>query len=135
MNPKEINFAYKVRHALDETLENLPASSLDRLASARNIALSRKKEEPVARRVPVSRQRYAGLIGKYFGEPLSWMVRIGIATPLLLGLVLFVSIYQYEQQQRLDEIAEMDAAVLADELPLSAYLDHGFNAYLAKRDE
>jgi hypothetical protein len=24
---------------------------------------------------------------------------------------------------------------LVDELPISAYLDHGFNAYLLKRDE
>jgi hypothetical protein len=28
------------------------------------------------------------------------------------------------------KLAELDAAVLADELPLTAYLDHGFNAYL-----
>jgi hypothetical protein len=27
-------------------------------------------------------------------------------------------------------MAELDAAVLSDELPLTAYLDHGFNAYL-----
>jgi hypothetical protein len=30
-------------------------------------------------------------------------------------------------------MAELDAAVLSDELPLTAYLDTGFNAYLEKR--
>jgi len=25
--------------------------------------------------------------------------------------------------------------VLSDELPLSAYMDHGFNAYLTKREQ
>jgi len=46
-----------------------------------------------------------------------------------------VGIYQYEQQRRIAETAEIDAAVLSDELPLSAYTDHGFNAYLAKRGQ
>jgi hypothetical protein len=32
-------------------------------------------------------------------------------------------------------VAELDAAVLSDELPLSAYLDHGFNAYLENREQ
>ena len=44
-------------------------------------------------------------------------------------------IYHHEQQRRIAEIAELDAAVLSDELPLSAYLDHGFNAYLANQSE
>ena len=51
---------------------------------------------------------------------------------LVIGLV---GIYQFEQQQRINEIADIDAAVLSDELPLSAYLDHGFSTYLAKRAE
>ena len=46
-----------------------------------------------------------------------------------------IGVYQYEQKQRIAELAELDAALLSDELPLSAYLDHGFNAYLANRSE
>lgn len=134
MNPNEINFAYKVRHALNETLDDLPASSAERLASARKIAISRKRQD-VPLRVFSVQPTFAGPIGRFFSEPFSWMIRIGVATPLVLGLVLFVGLYQYEQQQRINEIAELDAAVLSDELPLSAYLDHGFNAYLAKREE
>jgi hypothetical protein len=42
-------------------------------------------------------------------------------------------VYQVEQERRIAEIAELDAAVLSDELPLTAYLDHGFNAYLAQQ--
>jgi hypothetical protein len=33
------------------------------------------------------------------------------------------------------DLAELDAAVLSDELPLSAYLDHGFNAYLTQSEQ
>ena len=32
-------------------------------------------------------------------------------------------------------MAELDAGVLSDELPLTAYLDQGFNAYLAQREQ
>ena len=46
---------------------------------------------------------------------------------LVIGLG---GVYQYQQQQQIAELAELDAAVLADELPLTAYLDQGFNAYL-----
>jgi hypothetical protein len=46
-----------------------------------------------------------------------------------------MSIFEYEQQERISDLAEIDALVLSDELPLSAYLDHGFNAYLAKQVE
>ena len=45
MNMEEINFAYKVRHALNQNLESLPASTTNRLAAARQAALARKKAD------------------------------------------------------------------------------------------
>lgn len=46
MNTDDINLAYKIRHALNENLDALPASTTDRLAAARARALSRKKPDP-----------------------------------------------------------------------------------------
>lgn len=129
----ELNFAYKVRHALNENLDKLPASTAERLASARKIALSRKKKE-AGLRVLVMPRVVAGEVGKFFSDPLSWMARMGLAVPLIVLAVGLTSIYQFEQQRLIRDTAETDAEVLADELPLSAYLDHGFNAYLATRD-
>lgn len=134
MNPKELNFAYKVRHALNETAENLPASTAERLASARKIALSRKKKES-GLRVFVPQRMLAGQAGSFWGAPSPWLKRMGLVLPLIVVAVGLTGIYQYEQQRRINETAEIDAAVLADELPLSAYVDHGFNAFLAKRGE
>jgi hypothetical protein len=48
---------------------------------------------------------------------------------LLAGLY---GLYEYEQEQQINDLAEIDAAVLVDELPPDAYLDSGFNAYLNK---
>lgn len=134
MTAREINFAYKVRHALNEHVENLPAPTVDRLAAARKAALARKKKNAPTR-VLATQGVIAGHAGAFFGQPMSWIGRLGVAAPLLLGAAIFVGMYQSAQQQRISELAEIDAAVLADELPLSAYLDHGFNAYLAKRAE
>jgi hypothetical protein len=51
----------------------------------------------------------------------------------ILALVGGVAVIAYwENLQRAAELADIDAAMLNDELPLNAYLDHGFNAYLSR---
>lgn len=134
MNTNELKFAYKIRLALNENIEHLPASHVERLASARQIAASRKKKEfPLS--VLAAHRAVAGHVGQFFKEPLSWVARMGLAVPLVVLAVGLSGIYQFEQERRISDTAEMDAEVLADELPLSAYLDRGFNAYLATRDD
>ena len=134
MTPKELNFAYKVRHALNESADNVSASTAERLFSARKIALSRKKPESRLRAF-VPRLALAGEAGRFFDSSSAWLGRVGVAIPLVAVVLGLTSIYQYEQQRRIKDLADIDAAVLSDELPLSAYLDHGFNGYLANRGE
>ncbi len=134
MNVKELNYAYKVRHALNESLDILPPPTIDRLASARKLALSHKKNDAPLR-VFAPQRALAGKIVNFFDKPLSWIGRMGLAIPVIVLVIGLVGIYQAEQQQRISEIADIDVAVLSDELPLTAYLDHGFNAYLAKRTD
>jgi hypothetical protein len=134
MNTKELNFAYKVRHALNENLDNLPSETKGKLAQARAKALASKKSDaPILARAP--KDALAGQIGNFFSEPLSWFGRVGLAVPAVVLIAGLFGIYHFEQQQRISDTAELDALVLSDELPLSAYLDHGFNAYLASRGE
>lgn len=136
MNTEDINFAYRVRHALNEKLDDLPASTTDRLAAARKAALARKKADAPARvRVTRTEPVIAGGGNGFFANPFGWFTRVSVALPLLLVMGGMVGVYQYEQQQSIVELAEMDAAVLSDELPLSAYLDQGFGAYLETREQ
>ena len=46
---EEIDFAYKVRRAMTESSENLPEATLERLATARQLALSRQKQAEPSR--------------------------------------------------------------------------------------
>ncbi|MEO7497013.1 MAG: DUF3619 family protein [Massilia sp.] len=130
MNTDDINFAYKVRHALNEKLDDLPASTTDRLASARQLALSRKKADAPVRRAT---RKGAGLLGGLMAQ--FTLVRMGVAIPLLAMVIGLAAVYHVEEQEHIAELAALDAAVLSDELPLTAYLDHGFNAYLEQREQ
>ena len=135
MNTEEINFAYRVRHALNEKLDDLPASTTDRLAAARQAAMARKKAHvaPVTVRATRTATVADAAGGGRLSAPLGWISRFSVVLPLLMIVGGMVGVYQYEQQQSIAELAELDAAVLSDELPLSAYLDNGFNAYLETR--
>ena len=130
MNADDLNFAYKVRHALNARLDQLPPSTTDRLAAARKAAMARKKPHAPLR---VARHQLAGHLGAFFSSNL--MGKMGVVVPLLALVIGLAGIYQHEEQQRVAELAELDAAVLSDELPLTAYLDQGFNAYLAQRGQ
>lgn len=134
MNTRELNFAYTVRHALNENLEYFPENTAEKLASARKLALSRKKPDAPLRAF-APRPALAAEIGSLLSGPMIWAGRMGLAVPLIVLVAGLAGIYQFEQQRRISETAEIDAGVLSDELPLSAYLDRGFNAYLATRAE
>jgi hypothetical protein len=134
MNTDDINLAYKIRHALNENLDNLPASTTDRLAAARVRALSRKKADAPAR---AQASAQAGRpwfdVGSLFST--QWIARAAVVAPLLAMVAGLVGVYQVEHEQRVAELADLDAAMLSDDLPLTAYTDHGFNAYLAQQQQ
>jgi hypothetical protein len=50
---------------------------------------------------------------------------------LALAIGIF-GIYQYQESRRISELADMDFAVLLDEVPLSTYADKGFGAMLSQ---
>ena len=137
MNTDDINLAYKIRHALNDTLDELPASTTDRLAAARAHALARKKAALPAQSRQTQAQRrplfdLSGLAA-VFSTP--WVARAATVAPLVAMVAGLVGVYQFQQEQRVAELAELDAAVLSDELPLTAYTDHGFNAYLVQQQQ
>ena len=133
MNTDEINLAYTVRRALNEQLDTLPETTTSRLAAARAAAMARKKAD-APRRAAVQ-PASIGRSGFHFGALFSGAAlgRIAVAVPMFALVAGLAGIYQHEQKQHIADLAELDAAVLSDELPLTAYLDDGFNAYLASQ--
>lgn len=130
---KEREVALRICRALDENAARLSDSNAERLAAARRLALSRKKPEPAHAFAPML--ALAGTAPAWQpradvrrASPLRRLVRIWPVVALVAGIAV---IAYWENVQRAAELADIDAAMLNDDLPLNAYLDHGFNAYLS----
>jgi hypothetical protein len=123
----EIKFANKVRQALNEGAR-VDTHIAERLRAARERAIANRKPE----REPAlawARSTAAGVIGG-FGGLGGFSVRLLLPTALLVaGLV---AIYSWQQDQRAADVEELDAQLLADDLPIDAYLDRGFETWLKK---
>jgi hypothetical protein len=137
LDTRELEFAMQVRRALDENSTRISPAAAERLAAARRTALARKKAEPLGAPVFVRAFVTAGVpAGAWPTQPESRrrspLRRLALAWPLVALVVGLVAIAYWEDQQRTAELADIDAAMLSDDLPLNAYLDHGFNAYLTR---
>jgi hypothetical protein len=66
-----------------------------------------------------------------FGGPAGVSLRLLLPMVVLVGGLLAINSWQ--QNLRVAEVEEIDALLLADDLPLDAYLDKGFEAWLKKR--
>ena len=126
MNENE--FGYRIRQALNEGVEHLDYKTTYRLEQARQKALAAQHAvtEPAWRPVLVP----AGGPAFEREEPVGWFQRLGLAVPLLALVIGFVGIYQWQHEQRINQLADIDFAVLLDEAPIDAYADKGFGALL-----
>lgn len=126
---KELRFAHRMRQALNQSVRELPSSTLEDLAQARKAALRVQKVEP-ARRME-SRWALAGGVLSNGSEAPSRYFGMALLLALLVT-VCIITLYHFERESRILDIAEIDGAVLVDELPISVYTDQGFNAYLRR---
>jgi hypothetical protein len=129
---KEVEFAFRVRQALNEGAEQLAPRTLHRLEQARKVALARRKTAgtQVAWMPAATRAGAAAVPQDAPSRLWSWLFPVGVAVPVALLLVGFVSVYQWRQSEQIDELAAIDFAVLLDDQPLSTYADRGFGALL-----
>jgi hypothetical protein len=122
MNEQQIT--YRIKQLLNRGLD-LDAGKLARLKAAREAALVRQRIES---RVPV--WAWAdNVIGKS-GGPSALIPRVLLPMAvLILGLI---AVNQWQDSQLAAEIEEIDTAVLTSDLPIDAYLDKGFDAWLKR---
>jgi hypothetical protein len=126
MNENE--FGYRIRQALDEGLDQLDYRTTYRLQQARQAAVSRL---PAAGGVPALAPAWQTAGGPPVEqEPIGWLRGLGLAVPVVAMIIGFVGIYDYQESRRIAELADMDFAVLMDDVPLETYADKGFGALL-----
>ena len=121
-NFNEAEFGKKLKLLLNDSARQIDDSKLDRLKIARESALARQK---VA--VPVFGLAWAGAkMGDM--NVLSPRYLLPVAA-LVLGAM---SVNIWQQNQSVNEIEEIDASLLSGDLPINAYLDKGFDAWLKR---
>ena len=120
----EDQFGARVQHLLNQAIE-VPPGAAERLAKAREQALARQHPE----QAPVLQwaDNVLGGLGGWSG------VSLRVLLPVALLAAGVVGIYNWQQNQTLAQIEEIDAELLTDDLPIDAYLDRGFQDWLKKR--
>ena len=121
----ELQFANKVRQVLNQGTR-LDQAVLARLGKAREKALARQ----LASR-PVAVQAWADNVVGNFGGFGGFSFRVVLPLILLVGGLMVIN--GWRQDIRVAEVEEIDARLLTEDLPIDAYLDKGFEAWLKKR--
>jgi hypothetical protein len=120
-------FGQKVALRLAAGTDEMPYEVSERLRAARVRALQLRKLPEVAPMV-VGHGGGAGTLA--WGGERTWLNRIASVLPLVIlagGLVL---IHIAQSDRRASELAEVDTALLTDDLPPAAYADPGFVQFL-----
>jgi hypothetical protein len=129
----EVEFAYRVRQALNEGTDRLDYRILARLERARHAALARQKSA-VDAPLWVPALRFATDGGGPAPDEATpawlWLRRLGVLAPMIALAVGFVGIYRWHEDQAIAEHANMDLAVLLDDTPIDTYADKGFGVMI-----
>lgn len=122
---EDTEFGYKTRQILNQGVDKLDQDVAGRLHDARQIALR-------SQRVSVGGLRFAGI-----GQAVEFAF-LANARSLIAAMALSLGAmgtYYWNAFEQAQEFEEIDSALLADELPPSAYLDRGFQAWLERASD
>lgn len=125
----EARFALRVAARLHERARDVEPDIAERLRVAREQALGRARELRTAERQAAGTVAAAGNAAALGGGS-SWWVRIASIAPFVALVIGLMLIDQWQTQSQIEAAAEVDSALLADDLPPDAYSDPGFAEFL-----
>ena len=109
--------------------QNVAPHQAERLKALRMMALERARAARTGTlRVTVGRGRALALAGRSGWRP--WLFRAASIVPLLVLVAGLAVLQHYQQEKFVHATADIDTALLLDELPPAAYADPGFAHYL-----
>jgi hypothetical protein len=126
----ELHIARKVRHALDLGVERIDAKRIGRLRASRERALLAQKHALASSGFA----RVGGALAEYVDAHSMGRTWLPL-TALLVGLAMMFQWQSMQPTMTVAEAEEIDAALLTSELPINAYLDRGFDAWLKRSSQ
>ena len=127
-------FGLRVAARLSGGTTQLPHEIAERLRAARVQAVVQRR---MTRRRTAPQVIFAGaaaVLGRG-DEGWNFWNRVASALPLIALVVGLITIQTVQNERRANEVAEVDAALLTDDLPPAAYADPGFVQFLKSGDE
>jgi len=123
-------FALKAAAYLSTGTADMPHDVSERLRAARVQAVAKRKIAKT--QTAGSAVNLGGSSALTWGSPdgLGWWSRIGSVMPLIALVVGMLTINSVQNDNRAQEVAEADAALLTDDLPPAAFSDPGFVQFL-----
>jgi hypothetical protein len=140
----EARFALRLTARLEAGAQQTPHDISERLRVARQQAVAQARRPAVARRpeqtpatavlpVSVGAGGTAALLQSGSpGEDSSLWSRLGWLLPALVLLLGLIGIGEWRDLESMASMAELDAELLGDDLPPSAYADAGFSEFLKR---
>lgn len=127
----EAQFGRRLAARLEHGSTPLPNDISERLRVARQQAVSQRKLAPQFHSAPVVVSNRGGSAALGGG----WWTRIGAVVPLIALVAGLITISVIQEDDRANELADVDSALLTGDLPTAAYTDPGFAQFLKNGDK
>ena len=123
-------FARKAASYLSVGVTDLPYDISERLRAARMRAVSQRKIQQTQTAGTVVNAGSSAALSWGGNDGLGFWGRVGAVLPLIALVAGLLMINSIQRDNRTQEIAEVDAALLIDDLPPAAFSDPGFLQFL-----
>lgn len=122
----------KLAAVLNQGLTGLDHETAERLRAARERALAHRKVA-VTRPAPLwAPAGQAAVLGWSGDDGMGWLGRLSVAVALGVLVLGLLGINDLQNRERARELADVDVALLTDDLPPAAFADPGFVKFLQK---
>ena len=122
-------FGLRLAARLSDSTDELPYEISERLRAARVQAVSKRKTVVLKKTARASSFGDGGTL-TLGSENTTWWEKLASTAPLLILVFGLIAVNLIQDDNHAKEIAEIDAALLTDDLPPTAYADPGFVQYL-----
>ena len=137
MNTQRLNlstddlFGRRVSVHLDQANQNLPYDIAERLRAARMRAVAARRISQTEWQTASEVQAQNGVLNMKFPSKAHVFLNSLVSLiPLICLAAGLVMLYDFHNDQSANELAEVDSALLVDDLPPQAYTDPGFAHFL-----
>ncbi|HEX2542845.1 MAG TPA: DUF3619 family protein [Caldimonas sp.] len=124
----ELRFARRVTACLSESARKVSPDVDERLRFARDKALQAAQRARQASAERLGTTASGAAIAGFNQSP--WWLRFGAILPLIVLLAGLMLIQDSQTRMQVSIAAEVDEALLGDDLPITAYRDPGFSEFL-----